>query len=306
VGDRRGLAYTLSMVGFALRAGIYDEAVPPDTYARGTALGEEALTLARAEGVPWLVRHALHLLSSSADMGRAGERDRAVEAATEMAALSAQAGDTYRLAMAQRALGRAALCEHDYPHARAAFTGELAAARAYGDRAATAFVLRSLGDVARAQGELAEASALYEESCALYRDLDVDQEFLAHVLLARGDIARAQGDARHAALYYRESLAAAGAANAPARLAQALEALGGLAAAGGRPARARQLTGAAAALREQTGHRLTEAERAALAQAMAAAWQAREPKMQAESWGGGRAITLAQIISELLAEEPSA
>jgi tetratricopeptide (TPR) repeat protein len=214
-------------------------------------------------------------------------------------ALMRTVGDTFGVLGLHRIIGWLALRESDYAGAGAAFSAELVAAQTIGDRASIAWVLSSLGDVARMKGAFAEAAVHYEESLALYRELDFDQEWMARVLRRLGEVALELGDLTLAQARVTKSLATAceqGEAGEP-QIAPALEVLGGLAAVQGRAKRALRLAGAAAVLRERLSEPPWPYERAALARWLTPAYQALDEQAQGAAWTEGRAMPLEKAIT---------
>jgi hypothetical protein len=82
--------------------------------------------------------------------------------------------------------------------------------------------------------------------------------------------------------------------------AASLEALAGLAAMQGQPARALRLAGAAAALRDRIGEQPWPANQAALTRRLAAAREALSAEAQAATWADGQALTVEQAVAEAL------
>jgi tetratricopeptide (TPR) repeat protein len=297
VGDRYGVADALSAIGLlARRQAGKDRRFGVDR-ARGTALLEESLTLARELGEPWLVACILERLASTADLTRDAERARAREQAEESLRLFQEVGDTLEIAIVQRVLGQIALYERDYARARAAFSEDLATTRALGDKIGIAVGLTNLGDVAREEGDLTGAAALYEESLALWRDLGSVNWGIPWALLGLGDLCLQRGDHAAARSCFAESLMLARQEN---QIAASLEALAGLAAMQGQPARALRLAAAAAALRDRIGEPPWPANQAALTRRLAAAREALSAEGQAAAWADGQALTVEQAVAEAL------
>jgi tetratricopeptide (TPR) repeat protein len=174
---------------------------------------------------------------------------------------------------------------------------DLATTRALGDKIGIAVGLTNLGDVAREEGNLTGAAALYEESLALWRDLGSVNWGLPWVLLGLGDLCLQRGNQAAARACFAESLTLARQEN---QVAASLEALAGLAAMQGQPARALRLAGAAAALRDRIGEQPWPANQAALTRTLAAAREALSAHEQAAAWAHGRALTVEQAIAEAL------
>jgi predicted ATPase/DNA-binding XRE family transcriptional regulator len=297
LGDREGLALALAEEGQYLRGEWCGETSYPQTYARGTALLEEGITLARRVGKPALLAVCLLLFAASA---QEPEYPQAQAAAEEGLQLAQHARSAFWTGTAHRVLGWLALQAQDYPRAYASLTAALSAHQAVGGEPGVAVVLSYLGDAAHGRGDDAEAAARYEESLALYRELDTDKEHMARVLCRLGDLALEQGDHMLAHDRYAESLRAAQVVSSPLRTAAALEALGRLAVLQQRPQHAMRLAGAATALRERTGQLLSVVEQAALTDALAPAVEALSPTEQAAAWSEGQAMLLEQVIAGAL------
>jgi len=195
--DRRILVYLLIFYGGYLRDGRGWEhhwARNAADDVRGIALLGEGVRLAREVGDAVLVAHALCGLAYNSDLESDVERGRARAAATESLVLSTQVGDLYRVAMAQRVLGRIAQHEGDLAQASTAFSAELAIMRTLGDRAGLALALSNLGAVAQAAGDRASARMSYEQSVAAYHEIDYDRDLLARALRCLDDLALTQDD----------------------------------------------------------------------------------------------------------------
>jgi hypothetical protein len=269
-----------------------------EEYEQGAQLLEEGLIVAEEVDDPLRIAWARVLLALTIDLRRDDERTRARALCEESLIFYEKIGDHLGSGLANRALGGVALYEHNYDRARAAFSAQVAALRAFGDISGAAFGLGYLGHVAHAQGDIAEAVAFYEESLGLYREIDFERAPMSHVLRQLGDIALARGDHELARTRYADSLARAQEAGAPGRIAGALEALVGLAVAQGSPRRALRLAGAAEALRESIRQPLPLAEQAALMRTLAPARQALTAEQQATEWAKGKAMTLEQAITD--------
>jgi tetratricopeptide (TPR) repeat protein len=258
---------------------------------------EEGLAVAEDVDDPLRIAWACVLLALTVDLRRDDERARARALGEQSLIFYEKIGDHLGIGLANRALGGVALYEQDYDRARAAFSAQVAALRAFGDVAGVAFGLGYLGHVSHAQGNIAGAVASYEESLALYRAIDFERASMAHVLRSLGDVALEQGDHERARARYTESLARAHEAGAPGRTAEALEALARLAVAQGRARRALWLAGAAAALRESIGRPLSLAEQATLVRTLALARQALTAEQQTTAWARGAAMTPEQAMA---------
>jgi non-specific serine/threonine protein kinase len=300
VGDQRGLADALAHLGDMTRE---------QSYALGTALLEESMTIARTAGDPALLGWTLMLFAFHADLEQEEQRAQARSAAEEALAHLRSAGDTFAQGHAHRALARIALHEGDYPRARAGLEAAVAAVQAAGARHAAATGLGLLGDVALRQGEPQVAAAFYAQSVALWRavglssDLGIDEALVPPMLRYLGDIALDQGDDHLAQTWYAQSLEVARVAGEVGQIVQTLEAQAGLAAVQDQPHRALRLAGAAACLRGDADRPQSAGEDPILMQRLAAARQALGEDEHAAAWAEGQAMTLEQAIAYALADQ---
>jgi non-specific serine/threonine protein kinase len=302
-GDRTGLSAALAMLGGFLRVEWWGEAWNPETYARGTMLLEEALALARevrGTALMW----CLMGLAATANAQDEAELARAQAAAEECLLLCRQHGGPGWIGQAHRTLGWLALQTGDYARARTESTAALAQFRAAGERPAVAVVLIDLGDAARGEHEYAEATALYEQSLDLNREFDFHRGHVARLLCRLGDLALDQGDLIQARTRYAESLSIAHVADAPGRIAAALEALGNLAVLQGQPERALRLAGAASACRERSRQPLRPRDQATLMAKLEPARQALDVALQMAAWMEGQAMTADSAVQYVLEADP--
>ena len=292
-GDRLGAAEALFAWGLFLQ---------PWDYARGAALVEEGLTLAREAGDPLRIAWALVTVGFFADLQRADERARARAAAEEALPLLRQAGDTMCIVSVQNILGRVALQEGDYGRAEAAFTEELAGVLALKNLQSRGTALKNLGDVAMAQGDPTGARAYYEQAVAQCRETGTFPADLASALAGLGRAAMALGEPTPAQASFRESLRLW---QRPRRhdqpeIAGVLEDLARLAAARGQAERAFCLIGVATAIRDATGAPLTSDDRAKLDHDLEPAGAALGKERRAAAVAEGRAMSLAQAVAHAL------
>ncbi len=283
LGDREGIAATLNNLGVA--------ADGQGDYGRAEALYAESLALKRD------LRDTRGVANSLSNLGRLalqrGDDDRAVALHEESLTLSRGLDDTASVALSLNSLGEVALYQGAYARATPLLEESIALARAVGDKRGLAFALNNLGDVALRHGDYARAEACQEESLAVRRLLG-NEEGVAISLAGLGDIALAQGDDRRAATMYAESLSLLRASDDTALAIPILEKVAALVGSARdsraqlRPdalARAAQLLGAAARLRDEIGapllpvtrgdnERDVERVRTALGEgAFAAAWE---------------------------------
>jgi non-specific serine/threonine protein kinase len=296
--DKRGLAWSLSCLGWITQGLAIHDTRDPGDRERGTALLEEGLALAREVGDPWLIACALSFLADTEHARGEAEKARALAAAEESLALYQAMGHIHGSATSQRALGWAAMRQRDFARAEAAFAAYVAAMRALASDRDTALGLSDLGDATREQGDYARAAAYYEQSVALYRDLGLHSRWNQGVLRDWGYVVLELGDHTRARRCFEECLAIGREIENQWQIADALEALASLAAAGGEPARALRLEGAAAAVRERAGQLPSyEEERASPARWLAAARAALDEQAQRTALAEGQAMSLQQAVA---------
>jgi DNA-binding NarL/FixJ family response regulator len=165
-------------------------------------------------------------------------------------------------------------------------------------------VLINLAVIARTRGDYPLATARLEEAL----QLEQAAGYAAGIILALGDLgdlARDQGDFARALACYREALVLVRFNPGARMVAEAVEAVGIVAATIGQAARGARLLGAAAAQRERIGLRYRVQETlAALDQATAAARSKLGEPAFAAAWAAGRLLTPAQAVAEALEPFP--
>jgi predicted ATPase/DNA-binding XRE family transcriptional regulator len=296
-GDRLGTAQALYSWGLFLH---------PWDHARGAALAEQGLCLAREAGEPLHIAWALVTVGFFADLQRPDERARARAAAEEALPLLRQAGDTMCIVSAQNILGRVALHEGDCGRAGAAFTEELAGVLALKNLQSRGTALKNLGDVSMAQGDPARARAYYEQAVAQCRETGTFPADLASAFAGLGRAAMALGDPSLALASLRESLRAwqRPRTHDQPEIACVLEDLGRLAAARGQAECAFRLIGSATAIRDATGAPLTSDNRAKLDHDLEPAGATLGREQSAAASSEGRAMSLEQAFAYALSAGP--
>ena len=278
-------------------------------FERGPALLAESLALWRAAGDRPGEALALNRLGfCAAERGDLAEAQRLV---TQALAIRRRLGDQLGTANSLSDLGHLARARGDPAAARAAYTEGLTIHRAFGP-IVTANSLWWLAFTHLAEGDPAGARARLEEALALLRGSSPEDRWarmtaawgtacLGAVLLAQGEVARAEA-----------LLAASLTPTDPGwryqRVALALAALGGTAAARGAHERALRLGGAAAALRAAAGawlERLFDfVPRATLDRWLDPARARLSPGRAAAAWAAGQAMTPEQAVAYALADAP--
>jgi DNA-binding NarL/FixJ family response regulator len=161
-------------------SGASNLAVQQGDHVRATALAEELLALARAEGDQVAEADARFFLSRAA--GQRGAGAEATVHAAQAAALYRVVGDARRLPWAVQRLGVEANGAGDFTQAVALLTEALAGFRAVGNPLGMANASDMLGIAWHGLGDRTRAAALYRESLALHRDL-ADPWETAHTLV---------------------------------------------------------------------------------------------------------------------------
>jgi predicted ATPase/DNA-binding CsgD family transcriptional regulator len=178
-------------------------------------------------------------------------------------------------------------------------TESLAIFRDLDDAAGIAQLTSNLGELAHAEGRHDLAIERLDAALDMWRDLDDRigevraQVFLGHALLARDDVERAgtvllSAMTTIADIEYEQIIPAA------------LRAVAELAAKRGDPATAARLYGAEDGVREALGIELTAARRAGHAARVGAVRDSLGPAF-ATAWAGGRRLSAAQAVAEVLA-----
>jgi predicted ATPase len=261
------------------------------------------------EGVGWLER-ALEPGEATRTVARAralgglgalvlfrGDDARAVVRCEESLGIAREVGDAILERGALTCLGLAAASRGDYGRATQIGEENLALSRAGGDRVGESIVLANLARVARLDGDGDRAARLAEEALRLQRELGYTWG-AAGSLFALGDLARDRGDHAPAVACYLEGLDLAWAHRDRRLIAQPLEGLAIVAAAGGQPERAVRLLGAVDRLRETLGAPLIPDEPAAHARALAAVRAALAEDAFRAAWTAGRTLSPEAILAE--------
>jgi tetratricopeptide (TPR) repeat protein len=158
------------------------------------------------------------------------------------------------------------------------------------------------GDVARDQGDSSAARSLYEQGLAIFRELD-DRWGIAGTLADLGGLAREQGDYPTAHSMYRESIKLFQELDHKRGIARLLECFACLAAVQLEAERSLRLAGAAAALRQNIGARLSPAEQARLEASLHPARQALTSTEGGTAWLEGCGLSVEKAIEEVLVSE---
>ncbi len=220
------------------------------------------------EGLVWLER-ALQACPSapvalrSAALGSAGnlaqnrkDLDRARHLHEQALTLRRSEGDKWGIAASLCGLGLVSKTEGDLEGARRLFEEGLALFREVGDERNSSLTLANLASTAIAQGDYAGGSSLYKECLELFRAAG-DQQNIAQALSNLGHVSIQHGDEAAAGSLLAESLTLCLQMEHASNLAQCLDGFAFLAVRQERMERAGILLGAAEAMRERAGVRLS-------------------------------------------------
>jgi len=168
-----------------------------------------------------------------------------------------------------------------------------------------AATLNNLGRAVHEQGDRARARALFAESLALKREIG-DSAGAAATLGNLADVASTDGDYAHAATLYRDSVALYEELGDPGGIAAGCEGMAHMAAqvesAAADPLRAVRLLAAANALRTAIDLPLPPAEHSHYyGQNLTTLRQALGDRAFEDAWAGGQALSVEQIVAEVLA-----
>jgi predicted ATPase len=269
-------------------------------YAAADALIGESLDIARQSGDKQGVAVSLNALAVHArDRG-----DVAVARSTfeESLELWRELGDRLAVARSLSNLANVVKLDRDYARAHSLYAECLPIFRGLGDRTGVAWSLNYQGDVARDQGNFDAARKLYEESLAIFREL-ADRWGIAGTLADLGSLAREQRDYPAAHALYRESMKIFQELDHKRGIARVLECFACSAAAQFEAGRSLRLAGAAAALRQNIGAPLTQAERAKLEASLEPARQAMSDQAGTALWLEGWDLPVEKAIEDVLAPE---
>ncbi len=205
----REVAFTLAELAFI--------AVRQDQLEPGTALCEEALTLARELGDARAMSAALLTLAEI--RSSQGDHATALVHDEEAVALRRELGDPLLVTDAVHNLGWVAFLAGDFDRARTAFEESLVGARALGDGLHTAEALRMLGELDLLEGDPDAAEARIRESLVLCTEAGSSLDRAA-CLTALGGVAALRGRSDDAAMLFDEAAELRGEAlpEAPERL----------------------------------------------------------------------------------------
>jgi tetratricopeptide (TPR) repeat protein len=196
-------------------------------------------------------------------------------------------------------LGELELAQGNLAPAATYFAEAHAIASGAGNRFNQVHAAKNRGIVAHLQGDYVQAQALLDHSLSLARE--VERGVLPYILFELGLVAHAQGQISRAIALLRDTLSGLRDRNLPGGMINALEALAGALAAGGKAEHAARLLGAAEALREVFNvrrhmHRWPDYERD-----VAATRSQLDDATFVAAWSAGRALMFEEAIGEALA-----
>jgi predicted ATPase/DNA-binding SARP family transcriptional activator len=267
-------------------------------YTRARGWLEAALEAGRQNDDRRAVQSALTNLGFT--LIEQGELEPARRYLEDSLALTHEDGDRYRSKFPLSILGGLYLRAGDFPKAQAHYEESLHLNREYQDVEGMADTLRGLAKAVNAQGDPARARQLAEEGLALHATLNHQLGLgFGHAVL--GDIARERGDYAEALEQYRQCLRRWLNRENVVNCTLVFDDMAGVLAALNRHTLALHLMGAAEALCEKAGVKLTPHEQARREATLAACRGACAPSIVAAAWEAGRALTLEQAMALALA-----
>lgn len=265
-------------------------------YERAALLFEAALEEFRRLGDDKFAAVALNNLG--AVMTERADYVRARALFEESLALKRKLGERHGIGVALQNLGDVAHRQGDDVRAAAFYDECLAIRREQGDSGSIAQLLSNMGEVAIAQADIGRARELLDECVLLCRETGL-QWVLANVRKNLGDLDYLEKDFAQAKSAYREGVALFQDAGNTQGTADCLDGLALVCAAEGRPARATQLCGSAAALREAAGTPLSTSRQAEYERGLETLRAVLPEDMFAAAWLAGRTTPPQTLLSDL-------
>lgn len=257
--DKQLLAYMLHPAGMAAH---YN-----NNFALARARLQESIDLLRAWGSPAQLGIALFSLGDTALAE--GKDDEARQHYQESLQVLGNLHDEWGMALPLTSLGRLAWLHGDYEEAYALVSRGLAVRRSVGDRWESAISLDSLSEVARCRGSFADAGSLAEEALSTFRELG-DRSGAAWSLYNLAYVAYYEARYKQAYQLFREALELRREQGNVEGITLCLAGMAQLAATQEEFALAARLFGAAGALFQPAGARLSPFDRADFDRALAA------------------------------------
>jgi predicted ATPase/DNA-binding CsgD family transcriptional regulator len=194
-GDKRGLALSLSWLGFLL---------PSQDIGAGRALLEESITLCQEEGERWTLALSLEHLGWSYLHQR--NFSRAAALWEKSIALYRELGDRKGIAETLDGLAALAASQGNIKQAETLWKEQLLLSRTLNEKRTTSDALNELGRLAAAQDDLPQAEALCRESFTLAQDIGYNYGIGA-AMSSLGQFARRRGDNAQTAIWAEKNLA---------------------------------------------------------------------------------------------------
>ena len=195
IGDRRGMAQSLQMLGI-LRYWTGD-------LEQTEALLKESLALARELGDQRLIMAPLNNLGDAAC--HHGDYDKAQRIFEECLALSRALDDQFNVAIHLNNLGTVLHLREEYPQAETFYQESLDICRQIGDQNGQAIALSNLGEIAYTIGNYRKASQFYREGLSIGRAIQEPWTIMM-CLNNLGEIACAQNNCLDAQTHLTEAL----------------------------------------------------------------------------------------------------
>jgi predicted ATPase/class 3 adenylate cyclase len=290
--DRLGIAVGLLNQGIALKDQGY--------YSHSTALLEESLQLYRSLGDTLSVALVLDHLAAAAR--QQGEYDHATALQEECLALRRTLRDKRGIAASLCDTGNIALDQGQIERAIALYEESLALFRAVGEKWRTAIVLDNLGYAFQHQGDYPRALAFHDQGLQIQRAIG-DKHGAAMSLDNIGVLALRQDNLPCAAASFAESLALRDEINDRSGIWSVLEGLAEVAFRLHQAERAARIFGAAEGLRDAIGDSISSANLHGYEHTVAALRAELGAITFAAAWAAGRALPLAQVVADALAQE---
>jgi len=295
LGDKRGMAFALRSLG-----AVYWHLQPPD-YEKCRAVLEKGLALFRELDDKFGIAEMLGLLAVLAQVQ--GDIDQAEVLAEESLLLRKEIGNLDGAAGVLSQLGTVAVSRGNYERARALFEEsrvvylELGAKKEW-----AAGPLSGLAELMLLESAYEQAAALAEESLAIHREI-WGSTAIDWPLLLSGNAALGLGDYERAAALLKESLSLSRDIGYQRGMAEALQALAGVAAAQRQPQRAARLFGAAEAIFDAIRIPLVPYQRAQRDRDVATTRTQLDEAAFLSAQAEGRAMTLEQAVASALEGE---
>ena len=251
LGDKRLLAYMLHPAGMTAHF--------RNDFALARAHIEESIDLLRGSGSLSQLGIALFSLGDTAlSEGKDGEAEKHYRESLEVLG---NLNDEWAMALPLTSLGRLALLHGDYDEAFNLVSRGLTVRRQVGDRWESAISLDSLSEVERCRGNFAEATSLAEEALGIFRELG-DMSGAAWSLYNLAYVAYYEGRYKQSSQLFREAIGLRSDQVNIEGITVCLAGMAQLAAMQDDYALAARLFGAAEALFEPAGARLSPFDRA--------------------------------------------